>query len=50
MPQDLADSSADHPLGLTVYDLPDPQAVGQASEQRTSQGRWRMLLVLLVCG
>lgn len=49
MPQDVPDSSADHPLGLTVYDLPDPQAVGQASEQRTSQGRWRMLLVLLVC-
>ena len=49
MPHDPPESSADHPLGLTVYDLPDPQAVAQADEQRTSQGRWRMLVVLLVC-
>jgi hypothetical protein len=32
-----------------VYDLPDPQSVAQADEQRTTQGRWRMLLVLLIC-
>lgn len=49
MPHDRPDSSADHPLGLTVYDLPDPQAVAQADERRAAQGRWRMLLVLLVC-
>ena len=49
MPNVPPDSSADHPLGLTVYDLPDPQAVAQADEQRTTQGRWRMLLLLLVC-
>ena len=36
-------------MGLTVYDLPEPQAVAQADEQRTAQGRWRMLMVLLVC-
>ena len=49
MPNVPPDSPPDHPLGLTVYDLPDPQAVAQADEQRTSTGRWRMLLVLLVC-
>mgnify|MGYP006271339625 CR=1 FL=1 len=49
MPNENPDPSADHPLGLTVYDLPDPQAVAQADEQRTNRGRWRMLLVLLVC-
>ena len=49
MPNVPPDSSSDHPLGLTVYDLPHPQEVAQADEQRTSTGRWRMLLVLLVC-
>ena len=49
MPNENPNPSADHPLGLTVYDLPDPQAVAQADEQRTNRGRWRMLLVLLVC-
>jgi hypothetical protein len=39
----------DHPLGLTVYDLPAPQEVAVADARRTSKGRWRMLLVLLVC-
>jgi hypothetical protein len=39
----------DEPLGLTIYDLPSPAAVAQADEQRTRQGRWRMLAVLLVC-
>ena len=49
MPNVPPDSASDHPLGLTVYDLPNPQAVAQADEQRTSRGRWRMLLVLLIC-
>jgi hypothetical protein len=49
MPNVPPETSSDHPLGLTVYDLPEPQAVAQADEQRTSQGRWRMLMVLLVC-
>ena len=49
MPNATPDPSSDHPLGLTVYELPDPQAVAQADEQRTNRGRWRMLLVLLVC-
>jgi hypothetical protein len=41
--------SNDHPLGLTVYDLPAPQEVAAADAKRTAQGRWRMLLVLLIC-
>lgn len=36
----------DHPLGLTVHDLPDP---GQADSPRTRVGRIKMLLILLVC-
>lgn len=39
----------DHPLGLTVYDLPSPNDVAQADAKRTAMGRLRMLLVLLVC-
>ena len=37
------------PLGLTVYDLPQPVAVAQADGNRTWAGRWRMLALLLVC-
>ena len=36
-------------LGLTVYDLPQPEAVAQADGNRTWAGRWRMLALLLVC-
>jgi hypothetical protein len=39
----------DQPLGLTVYSLPEPRAAAVADEQRTRQGRWKMLLVMLVC-
>ena len=39
----------DQPLGLTVHSLPQPSEVAQAEEQRTRNGRWRMLWVLLVC-
>jgi hypothetical protein len=42
-------TSKDHPLGLTVYDLPSPTEVAQADGQRTLKGRWLMLMVLLVC-
>lgn len=38
----------DHPLDLTVHALPHPERAGQ-SAQRTRSGRWKMLLVLLVC-
>ncbi len=40
---------ADHPLGLTVYDLPSPNDVLQSDARRTAMGRLRMLIVLLVC-
>ena len=45
----LFDDSPDQPLGLTVYSLPTPaQAVG-SPERQTAAGRWKMLLLLLVC-
>lgn len=39
----------DQPLGLTVHSLPQPQEAAAADEQRTRSGRWKMLLVALVC-
>lgn len=39
----------DQPLGLTVHSLPLPQEAALADEQRTRQGRWKMLVVMLVC-
>ena len=44
-----ADSSVPQPLGLTVYDLPEPGSVADADSRHTAGGRLRMLLVLLVC-
>lgn len=35
------------PLDMTVHNLPRPDANGDP--ERTAKGRWRMLLVLLVC-
>jgi hypothetical protein len=43
------DSSSPQPLGLTVYDLPEPGAVADADARQTTGGRLRMLMVLLVC-
>lgn len=42
-------AAPDEPLGLTVYDLPSPQATVAADAGRTARGRIRMLAVLLVC-
>lgn len=39
----------DQPLGLTVYSLPLPQEAAVADEQRTRAGRWKMLLVAVMC-
>ena len=39
----------DQPLGLTVHSLPQPQEAAVADEQRTRTGRWKMLVVALVC-
>ena len=36
----------DQPLGLTVHSLPTP---GAADAGRTRMGRWKMILVLLLC-
>ncbi len=41
------DSPRDQPLGLTVHSMPVPQDTGPALSSRS--GRWKMLLVLLVC-
>lgn len=39
----------DEPLGLTVHSLPNPSdALGQDGK-RTSTGRWKMMVVMLVC-
>ncbi len=37
----------DQPLGLTVHSMPSPQDM--AAPEQTRLGRWKMLLVLLVC-
>ena len=37
----------DHPLGLTVHSMPTPQDM--APPQQTRTGRWKMLVVLVVC-
>jgi len=37
----------DQPLGLTVHSMPSPQDM--AAPEQTRMGRWKMLLVLLVC-
>lgn len=39
----------DQPLGLTVHSMPNPQEWNDSSAGRTQGGRWKMLLVLLVC-
>jgi hypothetical protein len=39
----------DQPLGLTVHSMPDPQDLNHPAVEQTRMGRWKMLLVLLVC-
>jgi len=39
----------DQPLGLTVHSLPSPQEAVAADAQRTRRGRWKLLVVALVC-
>lgn len=39
----------DQPLGLTVHSMPSPQDLDASGAYRTRGGRWKMLLVLLVC-
>jgi hypothetical protein len=39
----------DQALGLTVHSMPSPQQTLDGDGQRTATGRWKMILVLLVC-
>jgi hypothetical protein len=39
----------DQPLGLTVHSLPVPQEAALADRQRTRTGRWKMLVLALIC-
>ena len=39
----------DAPLGMTVHTMPHPNEVVLADEKRTRAGRWKMLVVFLVC-
>ena len=39
----------EQPLGLTVHSLPEPRDAALADGRRARTGRWKMLLVLLVC-
>ena len=45
----LSRPEGDHALGLTVHSMPSPQQALNAGGQRTATGRWKMILVLLVC-
>ena len=42
------ESSRDEPLGLTVHSMPTPQDMA-TNAANTRMGRWKMLMVLLVC-
>jgi len=39
----------DEPLGLTVHSLPDLRDESASDPRRTTVGRWKMLMVLVVC-
>jgi hypothetical protein len=41
--------TVDEPLAMTVHDMPAPGEVAQADERRTVSGRFKMLMVMLVC-
>ena len=38
-----------HPLALTVHDMPAPEQVMAQEARRTAAGRWKMMAVLLIC-
>ncbi len=39
----------DEPLGLTVHSMPHPAQAVDSGGKRTAAGRWKMVLVLLIC-
>jgi hypothetical protein len=43
--KDLPDS----PLAMTVHDMPHPGDVVQADANRTRSGRWKMIVMMLIC-
>lgn len=42
-------SRNDQPLGLTVHSLPAPGDIARVDATQTRSGRWKMLLLALVC-
>ncbi|PUE09212.1 hypothetical protein B9Z51_09905 [Limnohabitans sp. T6-5] len=40
---------SDMPLGMTVHSLPHPDEVAHADELRTRMGRWKMVVLMLIC-
>jgi hypothetical protein len=44
-----APSDNDHPLGLTVHSLPRPDQPAVLQGARTRSGRWKMVLLFLIC-
>jgi hypothetical protein len=51
LPRHGSSAAVDQPLGLTVHSLPNPATVmeGGGDGKRTATGRWKMILVLLIC-
>ncbi|NDC61128.1 MAG: hypothetical protein EBZ60_03805 [Betaproteobacteria bacterium] len=49
MPNQPTNNRKPQALGLTVYDLPDPVQAADEDARRTLGGRWRMMLVMLIC-
>ena len=41
--------AGDHVLGLTVHSMPSPEQSLALPSGRTQKGRWKMILVMLVC-
>jgi len=42
-------SRHDQPLGMTVHTMPSPEQISAGEGSRTRVGRWKMLMVFLVC-
>jgi hypothetical protein len=49
VPRHPPEPSFDEPLGLTVHAMPSPVRAAQEDARRTLAGRWKMLIVMLVC-
>ena len=48
-PPSTQPAAQDEPLGMTVHSMPTPEQWGESAEGRTRTGRWKMLVVMLVC-